>query len=72
MFYRSTMAKFRPEGEAFRYTEQKYQVGLVDILEYKTAKNQLNQTKSDLAQAKYEYIFRTKILEFYRGEQISL
>jgi len=58
--------------EAFRYTEQKYQVGLVDILEYKTAKNQLNKTKSDLAQAKYEYIFRTKILDFYKGEQISL
>ncbi len=58
--------------EAFRYTEQKYQVGLVDILEYKTAKIQLNQTKSDLSQAKYEYIFRTKILEFYRGEQIIL
>ncbi|MFC2096140.1 TolC family protein [Bacteroidota bacterium] len=58
--------------EAFRYTEQKYQVGLVDILEYKTAKNQLNQTKSDLAQAKYEYIFRTKILDFYKGEQIKL
>ena len=58
--------------EAFRYTEQKYQVGLVDILEYKTAKNDLNKTKSDLAQAKYEYIFRTKILEFYMGEQITL
>ena len=58
--------------EAFRYTEQKYQVGLVDILEYNMAKNNLNQTKSDLSQAKYEYIFRTKILEFYRGEQITL
>ena len=58
--------------EAFRYTEQKYQVGLVDILEYKIAKNTLNKTKSDLSQAKYEYIFRTKILEFYRGEQITL
>lgn len=58
--------------EAFRYTEQKYQVGLVDILEYKIAKNNLNKTKSDLSQAKYEYIFRTKILEFYKGEQITL
>ena len=58
--------------EAFRYTEQKYQVGLVDILEYKIAKTNLNKTKSDLSQAKYEYIFRTKILEFYKGEQIIL
>lgn len=56
--------------EAFRYTDQKYQVGLVDILEYKTAKNSLNKAKSDALQAKYECIFRLKILDFYRGKQI--
>jgi outer membrane protein len=70
--YFANMEAVESMEEAFRYTEQKYEVGLVDILEYKTAKNNLNKTKSDLAQAKYEYIFRTKILEFYRGEQITL
>jgi len=45
---------------------------MVDVLEYKTAKNNLNKAKSDLAQSKYEYIFRTKILDFYKGEQIKL
>lgn len=70
--YKANLEAVKSMEEAFRYTEQKYQVGLVDILEYKTAKNQLNQTKSDLAQAKYEYIFRTKILDFYKGEQITL
>ncbi len=70
--YKANLEAVKSMEEAFRYTEQKYQVGLVDILEYKTAKIQLNQTKSDLSQAKYEYIFRTKILDFYRGEQITL
>ena len=70
--YEANLEAVESMVEAFRYTEQKYQVGLVDILEYKTAKNQLNKTKSDLAQAKYEYIFRTKILDFYKGEQIKL
>jgi outer membrane protein len=70
--YTANLEAVESMEEAFRYTEQKYEVGLVDILEYKTAKNLLNKTKSDLAQAKYEYIFRTKILEFYRGEQITL
>ncbi len=70
--YTANLEAVESMEEAFRYTEQKYEVGLVDILEYKTAKNNLNKTKSDLAQAKYEYIFRTKILEFYRGEQITL
>ncbi len=70
--YKANLVAVESTQEAFRYTEQKFQVGLVDILEYKTAKNNLNKAKSDLAQAKYEYIFRTKILEFYRGEQIKL
>ncbi len=70
--YKANLEAVESMEEAFRYTEQKYQVGLVDILEYKTAKNNLNRTKSDLSQAKYEYIFRTKILDFYKGEQIIL
>ena len=70
--YKANVEAVESMEEAFRYTEQKYQVGLVDILEYKTAKNNLNKTKSDLSQAKYEYIFKTKILEFYKGEQITL
>ncbi len=70
--YKANLEAVESMQEAFRYTEQKYEVGLVDILEYKTAKIELNQTKSDLSQAKYEYIFRTKILDFYRGKQITL
>lgn len=58
--------------EAFRYTEEKFNVGMVNSVEYNQSKNNLAKTKSDLAQAKYDYIFRTKILDFYNGEEIEL
>ena len=58
--------------ESFRYTQEKYEVGLVNTVDYNAAKNQLAQTESDLLQAKYEYIFKTKILDFYRGIPIKL
>ncbi|HKJ44098.1 MAG TPA: TolC family protein [Sunxiuqinia sp.] len=58
--------------EAFRYTEEKYNVGMVNSVEYNQAKNNLTKAKSDLAQAKYDYIFRTKILDFYNGNPIEL
>ena len=58
--------------EAFRYTEEKYNVGMVNSLDYNQAKNNLTSAKSNLAQAKYEYIFRTKILDFYNGTAIEL
>jgi outer membrane protein len=58
--------------EAFRYTEEKFNVGMINSVEYNQSKNNLSKAQSDLLQAKYEYIFRTKILDFYNGQAIDL
>jgi outer membrane protein len=58
--------------EAFRYTEEKFNLGLLNSVDYNQEKNNLFKAKSDLLQAKYEYIFRTKILDFYNGIEIKL
>jgi outer membrane protein len=58
--------------ESFKYTEQKYMVGSATSLEYNEAKNKLIKTKSDLLQAKYDYIFKMKVLDFYQGKPITL
>jgi outer membrane protein len=58
--------------EAFRYTEEKFNVGMINSVEYNQSKNNLSSAQSDLLQAKYEYIFRTKILDFYNGLPIEL
>ena len=58
--------------ESFKYTEKKFEVGLVNTVDYNMSKNQLIATQSDLLQAKYDFIFRTKILNFYQGEPITL
>ena len=57
--------------ESFRYSEQRFDVGLVTPVDYNASKNQLLKAQSDLAQAKYEYIFKTKVLDFYRGIPLS-
>ncbi len=58
--------------EAFRYTEEKFNVGMVNTVEYNQSKNNLTIAQSELLQAKYEYIFRAKILDFYNGVPIEL
>jgi outer membrane protein len=58
--------------ESFKYTEQKYNVGIVNTVEYNIAKNSFIKAQSDLLQAKYQYIFAVKILDFYKGVPISL
>jgi outer membrane protein len=70
--YQSNKEAVKSMEEAFVYTEEKYDVGLVDIIEYRIAKNNLTRARSDLSNAKYNYIFRLKLLEFYMGQQMEL
>ncbi len=58
--------------EAFRYTEEKFNVGMINTVEYNESKNYLTVARSELLQARYEYIFRAKILDFYNGIPIEL
>jgi outer membrane protein len=58
--------------ESFKYMQQKFDVGLVNSVDFSIAKNNLTKAKSDLIQAKYEYIFKIKVLDFYRGIPITL
>ena len=58
--------------EAFRYADQKLNVGMLTSLEYNVAKNNVTRARSELLQAKYNYIFNTRILDFYRGIPIDL
>lgn len=57
--------------KAFNYTEQKYVVGLISSIEYGTAKNNLARAQSDLLQAKYDCIFKQKVIDFYLGNPIT-
>jgi outer membrane protein len=58
--------------ESFRATEQRFNVGAANAVEYNVSKNNLNRAESDLIRAKYDYIFRAKVLDFYQGKVLSL
>ncbi len=70
--FKATSKSVSALEEAFRYAEQKFNVGLLTSLDYNVAKNNLTKARSDLLQAKYNYIFNTRILDFYRGIPIDL
>ncbi|MBZ9650948.1 TolC family protein [Psychroflexus montanilacus] len=54
-------------SESFRVNEIRFNSGVSNIVEYIISKNNLDNAKINLANARYEYIFRTKILDYYRG-----
>ncbi|MCI0523156.1 MAG: TolC family protein [Bacteroidales bacterium] len=70
-FYSSQKAVASME-EAFRYSEQKLNVGMLTAVDYNLSKTQLLNAQSEMAQAKYEYVFKTKVLDFYRGIPLTL
>ncbi len=70
--YEATGKRVTALEESFRATEQRYNVGDVNFVDYQVASNNLFAARTDLVRAKYEYIFRVKILDFYLGNPITL
>lgn len=58
--------------EAFKYAEERYSAGKSTVFEYSDAKTKYAQSLSEQVQSKYNFIFRTKILDFYNGTPIVL
>ncbi|EJW91287.1 hypothetical protein EVA_20610 [gut metagenome] len=46
---------------------EKYANGQANAMEYNEARTRMLKTLSDGIQAKYDYLFRVKILDFYKG-----
>ena len=58
--------------QSFDFTKEKFDAGLATSVEYSVSTSQLIKTRSQLLQAKYEYILRLTILDFYQGNPITL
>lgn len=69
--YQSSVKRVEAQEESFRATKQRYDNGAVNATDYELAENNLFQSKSDLLRAKYDYIFKLKILDFYQGKPID-
>jgi outer membrane protein len=70
--YTSSQKAVEAMEESFKYTEQKFNVGMLNTNDYNDSKNKLAKAQSDLLQAKYEYVFKTKVLDFYQGKPLKL
>lgn len=69
--YYSTLTAFESSKEAFNVIEQRYSVGLVNSLDYNQAQTNLNKAQFDQIQAQYDFIFRSKVIDFYLGNPLT-
>ena len=70
--YNATLKKVAAMKESFKYIEQKFNLGMLNTNEYNDSKNKLAKSESDLLQAKYECVFKSKVLDFYLGNPLKL
>ena len=58
-------------SESFELVSAKYENGKANITEFNEAKNTLMRAESDLVQARYEHLFQTRLLDFYRRGDLA-
>jgi outer membrane protein len=70
--YNASANSVKASEEALRNSERRLDVGLINTFEYNQTKTRLIASQSDLLRTKYDYIFKVKILDFYRGIPLKL
>ncbi len=65
--YQAAQLAVKAQKKAFEYAQVKYDYGEITAFEFSEAKYNLSNAQSELVNAKYDYIFKLKVLELYFG-----
>ncbi len=70
--YQSMVESEASFKELFDINTEKFNLGMVNAVDYGLARNNHIRAQGDLLHAKYSYLLKLKILDFYRGVPITL
>jgi outer membrane protein len=70
--YQSALQTYQSNKEALNVTKQRYDAGFVNTLDYNTAVTNYNKSQNDMIEARYQMIFRSKVIDYYIGNPITL
>ncbi len=69
--YLSTEKSRESFEESFRFAQQRLDQGMINAVEYNEARVRLVRSRVEALQAKYDFVFKSRILEFYQGEPLA-
>ena len=69
--YEAAQKTLAARQTAFAYSQERFNVGLLNSFDFNQAKQRVVQAEADVVRTKYNYIFNLKVLEFYFGIPIS-
>lgn len=70
--YDATQKQVKALETTFSNAEKQFNLGVINSVDYLLAKNNLIRAQNDQVRTKYDFIFKTKILDFYEGKPIEL
>jgi outer membrane protein len=65
--YESSLTTMEARKEAFNYAKERYEVGMMNAFDYNQSQTLFINAQSDVVRAKYDALFKMKIVEFYFG-----
>jgi outer membrane protein len=65
--YQTLQRQVADFSESFRTAEVRFNAGAITQVDYLIAKNNVDRANANLISTKYDYIFRLKILDYYKG-----
>ncbi|GGD33583.1 TolC family protein [Flavobacterium orientale] len=65
--HEAALTTLEAREESFLYAKERFDVGLMNAFDFNQSQTLLANAQSEVLRTKYDYIFRTKILEFYFG-----
>jgi outer membrane protein len=68
--YDALMRQVEAFTTSFRTSEVRFNAGVETVVDYIIAKNNLDRANSNLINARYDYLLRTKVLDYYRGRPL--
>ncbi len=70
--YNAARSSVNAAERSYNFTLRRYELGLLSTLELITSQTNLTRSKIDMVNAQFDYVFRMKVLEFYKGQGIKL
>ena len=69
-FYYASDKTLRAREQAFEIAKQRFEAGVMNSFDYVQARQRYQIAASDIIRAKFDYIFKLKVLEFYFGLEL--
>jgi outer membrane protein len=71
-FYQATKKTVLARSDSYKNAKNKFEAGVINSYEFSQIKQQYESSVSDEVRAKYDYIFKLKVLEFYFGLKLEI